>query len=67
MNTYDQYDMRIACIMCKIEALRGRKRSFGRGIWEPVWEPPLAEEEVAAFEAENGMDYTASFAGVQYK
>lgn len=55
MNTYDQQDARIVSIMSKIEALRGRKRRFGREIWEPVWEPPLTEEEVAAFEAEKGI------------
>jgi len=55
MNTYDQYDARIARIMSKIEALRGRKRSFGHGIWKPVWEPALTEEEVAAFETEKGI------------
>lgn len=48
MDAYGQYDERIACIMSKIEALRGKKRRFG-GIVEPVWEPPLSEEEVAAF------------------
>ncbi len=45
MNIYDQYDARIACIMSKIEKLRGRKKRFGQGIFEPVWEPPLTEEE----------------------
>ena len=55
MNIYDQYDARIACIMSKIEKLRGRKKRFGQGIFEPVWEPPLTEEEVAAFEAQKGI------------
>ena len=54
MDAYGQYDERIACIMSKIEALRGKKRRFG-GIVEPVWEPPLSEEEVAAFEADKGI------------
>ena len=41
--------------MSKIEKLRGRKKRFGQGIFEPVWEPPLTEEEVAAFEAQKGI------------
>ena len=49
MNIYDQYDARIACIMSKIEDLRGRKKRFGQGIFEPVWEPPLTEQEMDYF------------------
>lgn len=55
MNTYDQYDERITSIMSKIENLRGRKNRFEQGIFEPVWEPPLTEEETAAFEADKGI------------
>lgn len=48
MSTYNQYDARIARILAKIETLRNQN-------WEPIWEPPLSEEEVAAFEAEKGI------------
>lgn len=55
MNTYNQYDVRIAHIMSKIENLRGKKRRFGKGTFEPVWEPPLTEKEVVDFETKKGI------------
>ena len=55
MNADSQYDARIDCIMSKIENLRGRKKRFGQGIFKPVWNSPLTEEEVAAFEADKGI------------
>ena len=55
MSQTEQYDQRIARIMSKIEALHDRKFSFSCGKWPPVWEPPMSEEDVAAFEAEKGI------------
>ena len=55
MNKTEQYDQRIARIMSKIKALHDRLFSFSCGKWPPVWEPPLSEEDVAAFEAEKGI------------
>ncbi len=55
MNTTEPYDQRIARIMSKIKALHDRRFSFSCGQWPPVWEPPISEEEAAAFEAEKGI------------
>ena len=49
MSQLEQYDQRISRIMSKIQALRDRKFSFSCGKWPPVWEPPMSEEDVAAF------------------
>lgn len=51
----EQLDVRIARIMEKIEALRGREPKFACGDWPPVWDAPMSEEEVSAFEAEKGI------------
>lgn len=50
-----ELDERIARIMSKIEALRDRKPQFSCGKWPPAWEPPLSEEEAAAFEAKKSI------------
>ena len=55
MSQIEQYDQRIARIMSKIEAMHDRQFSFSCGKWPPVWEPPMSEEDVAAFEAEKGI------------
>ncbi|NBH73072.1 SMI1/KNR4 family protein [Clostridiaceae bacterium] len=55
MDQIEQYDQRIARIMSKIEALHDRDFSFSCGKWPPAWNPPMGEEDVAAFEAENGI------------
>ena len=55
MDALKQYDERIARIMTKIEALRDRKPQFTCGKWPPVWELPLSEEAVAAFEVEKSI------------
>ena len=55
MNQMEQYDVRIARIMSKIEALRHRTFSFSCKKWPPVWKPPISETDVAAFEAEKGI------------
>lgn len=55
MDQIKQYDQHIARIMSKIEALHDRDFSFSCGKWPPAWNPPMGEEDVAAFEAENGI------------
>lgn len=55
MNQLEQYDQRIACILSKIEKIKDKKFSFTCGEWPPVWEPPVSEEEVTAFETEKGI------------
>lgn len=55
LDQLEQYDRRIARIMEKIEKIKDRKFSFSCGIWPPVWESPVSEEEVSAFEAEKGI------------
>jgi hypothetical protein len=55
MSQLELYDQRIARIMSKIEALHDRKFSFSCGKWPPVWEPPMTEEDVTAFEEEKGI------------
>lgn len=55
MSTLEQYDAQIARIMSKIEAIQDREFKFTCGEWPPTWEPPMTEEEVAAFEQKNGI------------
>lgn len=55
MERQEQLDARIARIMKKVEALRCREPRFTCGKWPPVWEPPISEAEVSAFEAEKGI------------
>ena len=48
-------------VMSKIEVLRGKKRGFEHKDWNPIWEPPLSEDDVAAFEAEKGIQLPADY------
>lgn len=49
MSTLEQYDVRIARIMSKIEILRDKTPKFSCEKWPPVWEPPMTEEEMDNF------------------
>lgn len=53
-NQANKYDDRISRIMLKIKSFSGRKRQFGHN-GEQFWEPPLTENDVAAFETEKGI------------
>lgn len=55
MNQMEQFDQRITRIMSKIEELKDRKFSITCGEWPPVWNPPVSEAEVSAFETEKGI------------
>ncbi len=50
MSNTKQYDEQIARIMAKIEAMKDKNFEFSCGEWPVVWEPPMTEAKVAAFE-----------------
>lgn len=50
-----QYDEQIARIMSKIEAMKDKEFDDLCGEWPPVWEPPMSEKKVAAFEKKHGI------------
>lgn len=54
MDQYREIDLRIEAIWEKIMRLP-EKKEYSCGIWPPVWEAPLTEEEVADFEKKNGI------------
>ena len=46
----------VSLVFCqRLKKSKIKKFSFTCGEWPPVWEPPVSEEEVTAFETEKGI------------